>query len=239
MSMSTEQARSFSTRAIRSSGHGRFACIGPRTSVVHPGIDERFLEPAAPEPWRWRLVYVGRIDRQKGIDTAVAALAHLPPDATLSVWGSGDDSYIAEMKALADRLGLGERMRFEGFVSTEALRSVYAAADVVVFPVRWNEPFGLVPLEAMGVGRPVVTTARGGTAEFVRDGANALVFPADDAAALARCVERLARDETLRSRLREEGRRTAAQYTVARFAERTVAGDPALGTGRDRGCPVP
>ncbi len=196
--------------------------LGPRTSVVHPGIDERFLEPAAPQPWRWRLVYVGRIDRQKGIDTAVAALGHLPPDATFSVWGSGEDSYIAEMKTLADRLGLGPRVRFEGFVSTAELRSVYAAADVVVFPVRWNEPFGLVPLEAMGVGRPVVTTARGGTAEFVRDGANALVFPADDAAALARCVERLALDDALRSLLREEGRRTAAQYTVARFAERTI-----------------
>jgi len=210
-----------------------------RTSVVHPGIDERFLEPATPKPWRWRLVYVGRIDRQKGIDTAVAALRHLPPEATLSIWGSGDDSYIAEMKALSDRLGVGERVRFEGFASTEELRSVYAAADVVVFPVRWNEPFGLVPLEAMGVGLPVVTTARGGTAEFVRDGSNALVFPADDAAALARCVERLAWEETLRSRLREGGRQTAAQYTAARFAELTVEeilrSVPAgIGTARSR-----
>ena len=47
-------------------------------TVIHPGIGERFLRPLAPEPWRWRMVYVGRIDRQKGIDTAVAALAHLP-----------------------------------------------------------------------------------------------------------------------------------------------------------------
>ena len=192
-------------------------------TVVHPGIDERFLEPAAPQPWRWRLAYVGRIDRQKGIDTAVAALAHLPESATLTIWGSGDQRYVAEMKALADRLGVSQRVRFEGFVSGDAVRSTYADADVVIFPVRWNEPFGLVPLEAMGTGRVVVTTARGGTAEFVRDGENALVFAADDERQLAGCVMRLAQDEALRARLHEGGLRTAAQFTAARFAARTVA----------------
>jgi glycosyltransferase involved in cell wall biosynthesis len=191
-------------------------------TVVHPGVDGRFLDPLPPPPWRWRLVYVGRIDRQKGVDTAVAALALLPPEAALSVWGSGDDRYVAEMKRAADRLGVGERLRFEGSLDAERLRSVYADADVVVFPVRWNEPFGLVPLEAMGAGRPVVTTARGGTAEFVRDGSNALVFPADDPDALAACVMRLAEDEALRSRLCEQGACTAANYTVADFARRTV-----------------
>ena len=194
----------------------------PTMTVVHPGIDPRFLEPAPAEPWRWRLAYVGRIDRLKGIDTAVAALAHLPSTATLTVWGSGDERYIAEMRALAARLGARDRVRFCGFAGAEQLWSAYAEADAVVFPVRWNEPFGLVPLEAMGVGRPLVTTARGGTAEFVRDGDNALVFSADDARALAQLVERLAIDEELRARLAEGGRRTAAHYTVARFAECTV-----------------
>jgi glycosyltransferase involved in cell wall biosynthesis len=192
-------------------------------AVVHPGIDERFLEPLAPQPWQWRLVYVGRIDRQKGIDTAVAALADLPHVATLAIWGSGDERYVAEMTALADRIGVRDRVRFEGFVDADGLRSVYEAADVVVFPVRWEEPFGLVPLEAMGAGRPVVTTARGGMADFVRDGENALVFAADDETGLAGCVRRLGSDGALRARLREEGRRTAAQYTATRFAERTVA----------------
>jgi glycogen synthase len=194
----------------------------PEMTVVHPGIEERFLERLAPQPWSWRLAYVGRIDRQKGIDTAVAALAHLPPTATLAIWGTGDDQYIAEMKSLAARLGVADQVRFEGFAAPATLSSVYADADVVVFPVRWNEPFGLVPLEAMGMGRPVVTTSRGGTAEFLRDGANALVFAADDPVALAACVERLADDEPLRLRLCDDGCRTAAQYPAAGFAERTV-----------------
>jgi glycosyltransferase involved in cell wall biosynthesis len=196
--------------------------IGAST-VVHPGIDERFLEPAPAQPWAWRLVYVGRLDRQKGIDTAISALALLGEGATLSVWGTGQDAYVAEMLELATRLGVADRVRFEGWAAGDGLRDVYANADVVVFPVRWEEPFGLVPLEAMGVGRPVVGTARGGSVEFMHDGENALVVPADDTAATAACVRRLAGDEALRARLIEAGRRTAAQYTLERFAQRTVA----------------
>jgi glycosyltransferase involved in cell wall biosynthesis len=74
----------------------------------------------------------------------------------------------------------------------------------------------------MGVGRPVVTTARGGTAEFVRARENALVFDADDPAGLAGCVVRLASDPALRSRLVAGGRATAAAFTADRFADRTV-----------------
>ena len=201
----------------------RGAGVGSRAmTIVHPGIDGRFQEQVPPPAWGWRLAYVGRIDRQKGIDTAVAALEHLPPASTLTVWGTGDERYAAELKSLAARIGAGDRVRFNGFAAGEQLRSAYADADAVVFPVRWNEPFGLVPLEAMGVGRPVVTTSRGGTAEFVRDGENALVFDADDARALAASVRRLADDERLRARLLAEGRRTAARYSEAEFAERTV-----------------
>lgn len=194
----------------------------PETTVVHPGIDERFLEILPAQPWRWRLAYVGRIDRQKGVDTAVKALAHLSPEATLAVWGTGDDGYVAEMTRLASGLGIADRVRFEGWASPDELRSVYANADAVLFPVRWEEPFGLVPLEAMALGRPVVTTARGGTAEFVRDGENALVFDVDGDAELAAAVRRLAADAALRAHLREGGRQTAAHYTITRFAELTL-----------------
>jgi glycosyltransferase involved in cell wall biosynthesis len=193
-----------------------------QATVVHPGIDGRFSQPLPSQPWGWRLAYMGRLDRQKGIDTAVAALAHLPETASLTIWGSGDAAYAQELRALADRLGAADRVRFEGFAPAEKLPMAYAAADAIVFPVRWNEPFGLSPLEAMGVGRPVVTTARGGTAEFVRARENALVFDADDPAGLAGCVVRLASDPALRSRLVAGGRATAAAFTADRFADRTV-----------------
>ncbi len=195
---------------------------GDSCTVVYPGIDERSLKPLPSQPWRWRLAYVGRIDRQKGIDTAIRALARLPRVASLSIWGTGDDRHIEELRRLAEAVGAGGRVRFEGWAGAEQLRAVYGGADAIVFPVRWEEPFGLVPLEAMAVGRPVVGTARGGTAEFVRDGENALVFSADDELGLAQAIRRLAQDERLRQRLRDGGKRTAAGHTIARFATRTV-----------------
>ena len=203
----------------------------PERDVLYPGIDERFFERLPSKPWRWRLLYVGRLDRQKGVDTAVEALAYLPPTARLSVWGSGDERYVADMRALAARIGAADRVSFGGFVGAQDLRGVYEEADVVVFPVRWQEPFGLVPLEGMALGRPVVTTARGGSAEYVRDGQNALVFSADDPADLARCVDQLGRDAALRSRLVEGGWTTAARYPAQRFAERAVERIVRAGSG--------
>lgn len=206
------------------------------TTVIYPGIDDLFLTPLDQRPWQWRLAYVGRIDRQKGIDTAVSALEHLPAEATLDVWGTGDAKYVEEMRALARRYDVAERLRFRGFAPPARIRAVYGEADVIVFPVRWNEPFGLVPLEAMGLGRAVVSTARGGPSEFLRDGENALLFDADDPAALAACVARLAENESLRRRLRAGGIQTAAGFTAERFAADTVEEIIRVGT-RGRATP--
>jgi glycosyltransferase involved in cell wall biosynthesis len=85
--------------------------------------------------------------------------------------------------------------------------------------VRWQEPFGLVPLEAMASGTPVIAAASGGAAAHLRDGRTALVVPPDDPAALASAVRRLRRDHDLRATLRAEGRRTAERYP----AERSLA----------------
>jgi glycosyltransferase involved in cell wall biosynthesis len=125
-------------------------------------------------------------------------------------------------------------VRFRGWAGPKDRLAAYQDADVVVFPVRWEEPFGLVPLEAMGVDRLVVSTMRGGTAEFLRDGENALVFEPDDPVGLAAVISRLAAEEPLRERMLEGGRQTARHYTVERFAEETIgviarAAGPPLG----------
>jgi glycosyltransferase involved in cell wall biosynthesis len=189
------------------------------SSEVNPaGVGEEFLAAAPVQSWAWRLLYVGRIDERKGIDTAIRALEHLPAEATLRVVGSGDEAAERRLRALAD-----DRVRFEGIVPREQLPAIYAQADTVLFPVRWREPWGVVPLEAMGVGRPVVATGRGGSGEYLRDGDNALLFDAEDPAALAGCVERLATDETLRERLRTNGLQTARAHTAARHDARVTA----------------
>jgi glycosyltransferase involved in cell wall biosynthesis len=189
----------------------------PRTGVAHSGIDARWLDPRPEHEWRWQLLSVGRIDERKGIDTAIEALAALPAQARLMVVGDGDERALAALRALAGRRGVPERVEFAGARPRSELPELYGRSDVVLFPVRWDEPWGLVPIEAMALGRPVVATGRGGSAEYLRDGENCLLFPAGDAAALAAAVSRLAQDGPLRARLRAGGEETAPRHTDAVF----------------------
>jgi glycogen(starch) synthase len=194
-------------------------------AILAPGVESSFLA-APPEPvaraWGWRLLYVGRVVEQKGVTTAVEALAQLPAQTTLRIVGEGDPGYRSELEALAARLGVADRVRFEPPRPHEEVVGVYRDADLVVFPVLWSEPWGLVPLEAMALDRLVVATGRGGSAEFLRDGENCLLFPGGDAAALAAAVVRLGTDQALRERLRVDGRATAAAHSEEAFNRRAV-----------------
>ena len=195
----------------------------PRSEVAHAGVDAELFRPAAPGDWRWRLLYLGRIEERKGIDHAVEALAHLPPEATLEVVGCGDDAYLERLRSLAAERDLAGRVRFSA-AAREEVPAVYAGADAVVFPVRWPEPFGLVPLEAMAVGRPVVASGRGGSGEYLRHEENCLIADPDlGPEALASAVARLASDEDLRARLRAGGLETAKRFPERAFNERVEA----------------
>jgi glycogen synthase len=189
----------------------------PDASVAHPGVDPARFTPAPPREWSWRLLYCGRIDPRKGIETAIRALAALPEAATLRIHGDGDARHRTELAALAQALGLAERVSFDAG-APEAVVAAYAACDVLVFPVTWREPWGLVPLEAMAVGRPVVATdAGGGPAEYLRDGENCLQYPPGDAPRLAQAIRQLADDPGLRARLVRGGALTAARFTERAF----------------------
>ena len=195
--------------------------------VVHPGIDLELFDPGRVErersDWGWRLLYCGRIDERKGIDLAVEALAHLPLEATLRIVGGGDERHVAELRALLGRLDVADRVTLERHPRAD-LPGVYAAADALLFPVRWLEPFGLVPLEAMACGTPVIASGRGGSGEYLRDGENCLLFDVEDGApALAAAVERLAADPARRERLLTAGRATAERFTESRFNDAVLS----------------
>jgi glycosyltransferase involved in cell wall biosynthesis len=186
----------------------RTRSIPPGWSVLPPGIP--LPEAPAPErPWGGRLLCLGRLDERKGVDVVVDALALLPEDVRLTVVGGGDPSVAADLRTRAERAGVGGRLELRPAVDRDALPPLFAAHDALVFPVRWSEPFGLVPLEAMSFGRPVISTDVGGQAEYLEDQDNALVVPIDDPTAVAAAVGRLAGDPELRSRLRAGGLRTA------------------------------
>jgi glycogen(starch) synthase len=183
------------------------------TGVAHSGIDRAFLDATPPHPWRWRMLYVGRLDENKGVHTAIDALAHLPAEATLTIVGGWDE---AEEQRLRERAA-GGRVQFEGQRDRAELKDAYRDCDVLVFPSIWEEPWGLVPLEAMGMGRPVVATGRGGSGEYLRDEHNAVLFEAGDPRALAAAVRRLADSAPLRARLYEQGLATARANTEDHF----------------------
>jgi glycogen(starch) synthase len=194
----------------------------PETAIVHSGVDTDLFRPAAERRgWSGALLYVGRIDPRKGIDVAVRALEHLP-EATLTVVGSGDDEHLAELRRIAGDAGASDRVTFRTAARDE-VPEIYAAGDAAVFPVQWEEPWGLVPLEAMAVGRPVIATGRGGSGEFLRDGQNSLLYePADDPRALADAVRRLAGDASLRAKLRAGGSATASRHDERSFRKAAV-----------------
>jgi len=191
----------------------------PGARVAHAGVDEDLFREAPEHPWRWRLLYCGRIDPRKGIDLAVASLPLLPPEATLRVVGDGDPEHREELERQARDLGVSDRVLFER-VDRDRLAETFAEHDALLFPVRWPEPWGLVPLEAMAVGLLVVASGRGGSAEYFEDGANCLLADPDSGPGpLADALLRLAGDDELRARLRAAGLATAGRYPDTAFAD--------------------
>jgi glycogen(starch) synthase len=191
----------------------------PVATTVWSGVDRTSFFPTTRRTdWQWRLLYVGRVRRTKGLDTAIGALPKLP-DAHLTVVGRGDPAYEAEVRTLADDLGVADRITWGAASTRDDLRAMYADADCLVFPSRWREPLGLVPLEAMACGTPVVATGRGGSAEFCIDGVTCLRFAANDADELAACVQRLATDPDLRATLVRGGLATVEELNADRLTD--------------------
>lgn len=190
---------------------------GVRTRIWG-GVDRERFHPGEHRPWSWRLVVTGRFDPRKGFETVVRALALLPDEATLALYGRGGAAERGRLAALADSLGVTDRVHF-GALEREELADAYRAADVVVFPSEWAEPFGLVPLEAMACGTPVVATGVGGSGEYLVDETNCLLFPPGDDRALADRIRRLAGDAAARARLVAGGERTASELCIERLRD--------------------
>jgi glycogen(starch) synthase len=187
------------------------------STIAHLGVDPAFLDPRPERPWRWRLLYVGRLDPRKGVADAIAALAQLPQTATLRIAGDGDPREQQRLASQIDQLGLGERVSLLGMRSHAELPELYDDADAVLFPVRWSEPWGIVPLEAMAFGRPVIATGLGGSGEYLRGGENCLLVGPEDPVAVAAAVRTLAADPALRASLRSGGIVTAKTHTETVF----------------------
>lgn len=157
-------------------------------------------------------------ERYKGADELIRAVAKLRPafpGLNLVAVGRGDD--LPRLRMLASGVGVADRVHFLDDLSGEEVASCYARADIFALPST-GEGYGMVFLEAMAFGKPVVAAACGGSTDLVLDGANGLLVPPDDVEQLARALERLLKDESLRSRLGRCGAETVRrQYRFEVF----------------------
>jgi glycosyltransferase involved in cell wall biosynthesis len=225
------------TEALRRFNVERVGLPAEKVVTVHYGLDE-LPAPWAPNPELGLpadarvLLAVARLERQKGVDVALRALAAVrrsEPRAVLVVLGEGPER--GALEALARELGVADAVFLPGRVGDVA--ALLAASDLLVHPARW-EGFGLGPLEAMLAGKPVVASRVSSLPELVADGATGRLVPPDDPDALAGAVCDLLADAPLRARLGEAGReRARVEFSVARMADRTLAAYGALGAGRE------
>jgi D-inositol-3-phosphate glycosyltransferase len=203
-----------------------------RIDVIPCGVDVQRFTPegwAEPRtPGRRRIVAACRLVERKGVAEAVRALVDIP-DAELVVAGGpaaqalSADPEACRLRALAAELGVGSRLVLRGRVSREEMPPLLRSADLVVC-APWYEPFGIVPLEAMACGVPVVATAVGGQIDSVVDGVTGLHVPPRDPAALARALHGLLDDPRRRAALGRNGRRRArARFDFDSIATATLA----------------
>ena len=201
-----------------------------RVDIIPCGVDlERFGPdgPAERRGQRARIVSIGRLVARKGIDDVIRALPALP-DVELVIAGGPppedlrDDPEALRLRAIGRALGVADRVELRGAVPRADVPTLLRSADVAVC-VPWYEPFGIVPLEAMACGVPVVASAVGGMLDSVVDGVTGLHVPPRDPSALAVAIGSLLADPARRACMSAAGHARAQHcYDWDLIAQRTL-----------------
>lgn len=213
-------------------------------AIIPPGVDlSRFYpipfdeakEFVGVPPCDRMLLYVGRVEPLKGIDTLIEAIASILQQGIfkegsmcLAIIGGDPDASEEKMtvemlrlKELCDHYGLGDMVTFLGKRDQDTLPYYYSAAEAVVMPSQY-ESFGMVALEAMACGTPVVASEVGGLAYLVRDGETGYTVPASDPEALAAKLKDIIIDKDLRHRMGEQAAEFAQGYDWHLIAKQVV-----------------
>lgn len=209
-----------------------YGAVGERIEIVPPGVEHAFFSPGDRRGARAALglgdhpvlLFVGRIQPLKGLDVAVAALAELDdPTAVLVAVGgpSGADGHaeLARVQALAEDLGVAERVRYVPPQPHHLLSTYYRAADVTVVPSR-SESFGLVALESAACGTPVVGAAVGGLRTLVTHGETGFLVDERDPGLYAARIDEILSSPDLAGRLSRGATALAQGYTWSTTAAR-------------------
>jgi D-inositol-3-phosphate glycosyltransferase len=225
-----------------------------KSVIIPPGVDTSRFYPIPKDeardaiglqPKDRLLLFVGRIEPLKGIDTLLQAISHLDQaglqDAYphyLAIIGGDPNATELEMNAemlrlkqLSSSLGIDDLVLFLGKRNQDALPYYYSAAEIVIMPSHY-ESFGMVALEAMACGTPVVASQVGGLAFLVKDGQTGFVVPDGDPDALGQRLAELIRQPALRQQLGEQAAQYALDFSWQLIARRILAEYQTLLSGK-------
>jgi phosphoheptose isomerase len=202
-----------------------------RVTIVPCGVDLDLFRPGGPVEERRqglrRVVIVSRLVERKGIGNAIVALSEVPGAELIIAGGPPadalkDDSEAQRLRSIAERRSIPDRVELRGALGREDVPPLLRSADVVIC-VPWYEPFGMVALEAMACGVPVIASAVGGLIDTVVSGETGLHVPPRDPERLAEAVAEILGDEPLRERLGAGGlARASGRYGWSRVASSTI-----------------
>ncbi len=209
----------------------RAKTLGVDAVLIPNGIRSKELLEASMERVPGRILFVGRLEPMKGVDTLLEAFAvmvrgshSLAPhhDSAAYLRIVGDGSERQRLERLAHMLGIADRVTFVGKVSHDRITAEYAQAEIFCGISR-SEAFGNVFIEAQAAGCAVVGTNIQGIPDIVHDGETGMLVPPNDSAAAAAVLTRLLGDADLRCRLGEAGKVNAAKYDWDGISERYAA----------------
>ncbi|SFV31367.1 glycosyltransferase family 4 protein [Thermoflavifilum thermophilum] len=189
---------------------------GKKVSVIYNGIDvsENNPHPRNTEKKEiMRLGIVGQIIPRKGHHVLIAALGKLKAAGyatLLEIWGTGDDDYMQQLKKQIQELQLEDAVIWKGYERDR--NKIYQSIDVLIAPTTYpQEPFGLIVVEALARGIPVIASNGGGFPEIIEQGKNGFLFDTGNAEELAQCIEQIYLHPDLRKKMGEEGRKKVEQ----------------------------
>jgi glycosyltransferase involved in cell wall biosynthesis len=223
MSIETADGLLAASRSVAELTARRNAIDPELIGIVAGAVDSDVFAPAGDSDGDGRddavrVLFVGNVADNKGVGVVLDAFARVAPEhplLRLTIAGGADQEVAAELRGRAAKAGLGERVELCGFVEHDRLPALYRSADVFAAPSRYEGGLGLVYLEAMACGLPVVAAATGGTAEAVAPGETGFLLERGDAEETAQAIRTLVGDPALRARMGAAARRRVLEHFAA------------------------
>lgn len=185
--------------------------FAPEKVHILPPVVQQSKSSAGPVPTDPIILFVGQLIYGKGVDLLLAALSQLKIPFQANIVGDGNAR--ASLEALSDQKGLKNKVTFHGWIPRNEIDAFYNQARVLAVPSRWAEPFGMIGLEAMNHGRPVVGFDAGGIGDWLENNVTGILVPENDTTSFAHALEKILSDDELAKKMAQQAiKKVSKQY---------------------------